>query len=49
MSTGEGALTIVDFDPQATLQVTGFTTTLNGGSVIIDGDFTACPCDRIPE
>ena len=49
VSTGEGALTIVDFDPQATLQVTGFTTTLNGGSVIIDGDFTACPCDRIPE
>lgn len=49
VSTGEGALTVVDFDPQATLQVTGFTTTLNGGSVIIDGDFTACPCDRIPE
>jgi hypothetical protein len=49
VSSGEGSLTIVGFDPEGTLEVSGFHTTLNGGSIIEDGAFTACPCERIPE
>ncbi|HCH62658.1 MAG: hypothetical protein CL927_12545 [Deltaproteobacteria bacterium] len=49
VSAGEGSLTIVGFDPEGALEISGFSTTLNGGSTILDGSFTACPCDRIPE
>ena len=49
VSSGEGSLTVVGFDSQGTFEVSGFSTTLNGGSTILDGAFTACPCDRIPE
>ncbi len=49
VSTGEGGLTIESFSEDGTLEVSGFTATLNGGSTILDGSFVACKCNRVPE